>query len=186
MLKDKCSLKRYFSELRVLLNNYKGSPDWNALFPKDKDDDWTEREQAIFTKAYDAYIEAKKRNPDLSRWNQIIGMLEVGLLNEGKNLDTIYTESLNTPIAKKERKSSLKEERENYILSLESDGQKDVWLNNYLQENSEHLNQMRQSWLDQGYRGGELSHMTKEYIEDQFDRHTKKKWKNELKKMEKE
>ncbi len=184
------SLKGYFSELYTLLTNYKWNPDWNKLFPKNDAKNWTEREQITLTKAYDAYIEAKKRNPNLSRWNQIIGMLEVGLLNEGKNLDIIYTESLNTPIAKKERKSSLKDERDNYISSLEGDDdeQKKLWMNNYIKDenNQKHLNQLRQSWLDQGYRGGELSHMTKEYIEDQFDRYTKKEWKKELKEMEKE
>ena len=85
---------------------------------KDKKE-WKEKEIDKLQKGYLAYLEAKKGNPDTSRWNAVIGTLETGLLNLGQSLDTILVENVSMPISKKERKVGEKEFKKELINALE-------------------------------------------------------------------
>lgn len=158
-------------------------PDWNQLFPASKEKGRSERELEKFQRGYLAYLEANKGNPQLSRWNHIVNSLETALLNEGKSLDVVVTESLNMPISKKETKQGLKDEEWRYRADLALDGKAQKWMNHYFQEHQEEIVSLQERWRQEGYVGSEIAKMTKEYLEEQFDVFTKKKWNLHLKNL---
>lgn len=56
-------------------------PNWANLFKKENGEAWTEKELNKLQQAYLAYLESKKDNGDLSRWNRVMNALESGVLN---------------------------------------------------------------------------------------------------------
>lgn len=135
---------------------------------KDKKE-WTEKEIDKLQKGYLAYLEAKKGNPDTSRWNAVIGTLETGLLNLGQSLDKIIVENVSMPISKKERKSGEKEFKKEFF-EADTGEFKDL-KNNYLKEHAQEIQELKQY---SGYSNEEI----KEYI-------NKKAYKQYLKEQEK-
>ena len=135
---------------------------------KDKKE-WSEKEVDKLQKGYLAYLEAKKGNPDTSRWNAVIGTLETGLLNLGQSLDTILVENVSMPISKKERKAGEKEFKKEFF-AADTGEFKDL-KNNYLKEHAQEIQELRQYY---GYSYEEI----REYI-------NKKAYKQYLKEQEK-
>ena len=135
---------------------------------KDKKE-WSEKEVDKLQKGYLAYLEAKRGNPDTSRWNAVIGTLETGLLNLGQSLDTILVENVSMPISKKERKVGEKEFKKEFF-AADTGEFKDL-KNNYLKEHAQEIQELRQYY---GYSNEEI----KEYI-------NKKAYKQYLKEQEK-
>lgn len=135
---------------------------------KDKKE-WKEKEIDKLQKGYLAYLEAKKGNPDTSRWNAVIGTLETGLLNLGQSLDTILVENVSMPISKKERKVGEKEFKKEFF-AADTGEFKDL-KNNYLKEHAQEIQELKQY---SGYSNEEI----KEYI-------NKKAYKQYLKEQEK-
>ena len=135
---------------------------------KDKKE-WTEKEIDKLQKGYLAYLEAKKGNPDTSRWNAVIGTLETGLLNLGQSLDTILVENVSMPISKKERKVGEKEFKKEFF-AADTGEFKDL-KNNYLKEHAQEIQELKQY---SGYSNEEI----REYI-------NKKAYKQYLKEQEK-
>lgn len=158
-------------------------PDWNQLFLSSKEKGRNERELEKFQRGYLAYLEAKKGNPQLSRWNHIVNSLETALLNEGKSLDVVVTESLNMPISKKEVKQGLKDEEWRYRADFALDGNAQKWMNHYFEEHQAEISSLQESRRQEGYHGSEIAKMTKEYVEGKFDAFTKKKWNLHLKNL---
>ena len=134
---------------------------------KDKKE-WSEKEVDKLQKGYLAYLEAKRGNPDTSRWNAVIGTLETGLLNLGQSLDTILVENVSMPISKKERKVGEKEFKKEFF-AADTGEFKDL-KNNYLKEHAQEIQELRQYY---GYSNEEI----KEYI-------NKKAYKQYLKEQE--
>mgnify|MGYP001737073274 CR=1 FL=1 len=135
---------------------------------KDKKE-WSEKEVDKLQKGYLAYLEAKRGNPDTSRWNAVIGTLETGLLNLGQSLDKIIVENVSMPISKKERKVGEKEFKKEFF-AADTGEFKDL-KNNYLKEHAQEIQELRQYY---GYSNEEI----KEYI-------NKKAYKQYLKEQEK-
>ena len=135
---------------------------------KDKKE-WSEKEVDKLQKGYLAYLEAKRGNPDTSRWNAVIGTLETGLLNLGQSLDTILVENVSMPISKKERKVGEKEFKKEFF-AADTGEFKDL-KNNYLKEHAQEIQELKQY---SGYSNEEI----KEYI-------NKKAYKQYLKEQEK-
>ena len=135
---------------------------------KDKKE-WSEKEVDKLQKGYLAYLEAKKGNPDTSRWNAVIGTLETGLLNLGQSLDKIIVENVSMPISKKERKAGEKEFKKEFF-AADTGEFKDL-KNNYLKEHAQEIQELRQYY---GYSNEEI----REYI-------NKKAYKQYLKEQEK-
>lgn len=135
---------------------------------KDKKE-WSEKEVDKLQKGYLAYLEAKKGNPDTSRWNAVIGTLETGLLNLGQSLDKIIVENVSMPISKKERKAGEKEFKKEFF-AADTGEFKDL-KNNYLKEHAQEIQELKQY---SGYSNEEI----KEYI-------NKKAYKQYLKEQEK-
>ena len=135
---------------------------------KDKKE-WSEKEVDKLQKGYLAYLEAKRGNPDTSRWNAVIGTLETGLLNLGQSLDKIIVENVSMPISKKERKSGEKEFKKEFF-AADTGEFKDL-KNNYLKEHAQEIQELKQY---SGYSNEEI----KEYI-------NKKAYKQYLKEQEK-
>ena len=135
---------------------------------KDKKE-WSEKEVDKLQKGYLAYLEAKRGNPDTSRWNAVIGTLETGLLNLGQSLDKIIVENVSMPISKKERKSGEKEFKKEFF-TADTGEFKDL-KNNYLKEHAQEIQELKQY---SGYSNEEI----KEYI-------NKKAYKQYLKEQEK-
>lgn len=135
---------------------------------KDKKE-WSEKEVDKLQKGYLAYLEAKKGNPDTSRWNAVIGTLETGLLNLGQSLDKIIVENVSMPISKKERKVGEKEFKKEFF-AADTGEFKDL-KNNYLKEHAQEIQELRQYY---GYSNEEI----REYI-------NKKAYKQYLKEQEK-
>ena len=150
-----------------LLHDQTTLPDWNTILPKRDGSTWTKKESDNFDKGLLAYREAKKSNPELSRWNQIIGNLEVGLINEGKELRAVYTESLNAPISKKERKAGLRNEEANRKSA-------------YRENNAQQLESARAHWtqkyVEQGLSQGSARAAAEELINKDLDT----KWEQHL------
>ena len=135
---------------------------------KDKKE-WSEKEVDKLQKGYLAYLEAKKGNPDTSRWNAVIGTLETGLLNLGQSLDKIIVENVSMPISKKERKAGEKEFKKEFF-AADTGEFKDL-KTNYRKEHEQELQDLKQYY---GYSDEEI----KEYI-------NKKAYKQYLKEQEK-
>lgn len=135
---------------------------------KDKKE-WSEKEVDKLQKGYLAYLEAKRGNPDTSRWNAVIGTLETGLLNLGQSLDKIIVENVSMPISKKERKAGEKEFKKEFF-AADTGEFKDL-KNNYLKEHAQEIQELRQYY---GYSNEEI----REYI-------NKKAYKQYLKEQEK-
>ena len=135
---------------------------------KDKKE-WSEKEVDKLQKGYLAYLEAKRGNPDTSRWNAVIGTLETGLLNLGQSLDKIIVENVSMPISKKERKAGEKEFKKEFF-AADTGEFKDL-KNNYLKEHAQEIQELKQY---SGYSNEEI----KEYI-------NKKAYKQYLKEQEK-
>ena len=135
---------------------------------KDKKE-WSEKEVDKLQKGYLAYLEAKKGNPDTSRWNAVIGTLETGLLNLGQSLDKIIVENVSMPISKKERKAGEKEFKKEFF-AADTGEFKDL-KNNYLKEHAQEIQELKQY---SGYSNEEI----REYI-------NKKAYKQYLKEQEK-
>jgi len=135
---------------------------------KDKKE-WSEKEVDKLQKGYLAYLEAKRGNPDTSRWNAVIGTLETGLLNLGQSLDKIIVENVSMPISKKERKAGEKEFKKEFF-EADTGEFKDL-KNNYLKEHAQEIQELKQY---SGYSNEEI----KEYI-------NKKAYKQYLKEQEK-
>ena len=150
-----------------LLHDQTTLPDWNTILPKRDSSTWTKKESDNFDKGLLAYREAKKSNSELSRWNQIIGNLEVGLINEGKELRAVYTESLNAPISKKERKAGLRNEEANRKSA-------------YRENNAQQLESARAHWtqkyIEQGLSQGSARAAAEELINKDLDT----KWEQHL------
>lgn len=185
VLGARASFRDILSALSLQTKSKVALPDWNALFPKENNQPYTERELKTLEKGYVAYLESKTSNPDLSRWNLVLNTLETGILNEGKSLDVIKTESLNMPISKKERKQGLKDEEWKYRTELAENGKAQEWMNDYIQNNAAKLRSRQQMWLENGYSGAQINAMTKEYVESKFDAYTKREWNMHLKELEK-
>ena len=135
---------------------------------KDKKE-WSEKEVDKLQKGYLAYLEAKRGNPDTSRWNAVIGTLETGLLNLGQSLDKIIVENVSMPISKKERKAGEKEFKKEFF-AADAGEFKDL-KNDYLKEHAQEIQELKQY---SGYSNEEI----KEYI-------NKKAYKQYLKEQEK-
>ena len=135
---------------------------------KDKKE-WSEKEVDKLQKGYLAYLEAKRGNPDTSRWNAVIGTLETGLFNLGQSLDKIIVENVSMPISKKERKAGEKEFKKEFF-AADTGEFKDL-KNNYLKEHAQEIQELRQYY---GYSNEEI----REYI-------NKKAYKQYLKEQEK-
>lgn len=176
LLSKKTSLTKLLQTLNAQMKNNVAMPDWKALFPNGSEEEFSDKDVKKLQKGYQAYLESKTSNPDLSRWNQILNLLETGILNEGKTLNTIKTESLNKPISKKERKQGLKQEEKAFRDRL-GEGKKDKWIADYFNQNQAELADLRAM----GYSNEDLN----AYVEDQFDAYTKKEWKKYLKEQEK-
>ena len=134
---------------------------------KDKKE-WSEKEVDKLQKGYLAYLEAKKGNPDTSRWNAVIGTLETGLLNLGQSLDKIIVENVSMPISKKERKSGEKEFKKEFFAA--DAGEIKELKNDYLKKHAQEIQELRQYY---GYSNEEI----REYI-------NKKAYKQYLKEQE--
>lgn len=185
LLSKKTSLNKLLQTLSAQMKNNVAISDWKTLFPKGAEEEFSDKDLKKLQKGYQAYLESKTSNPDLSRWNQILNLLETGILNEGKTLNTIKTESLNKPISKKERKQGLEDEQWRWRAELAKDGKASEWKTNYLKEHHAEIQSMQQMWLENGYSGAQISQVTKDFLEDQFDAYTKKEWKKYLKEQEK-
>lgn len=110
ILGSRASLKNILGILASQAKSKITNPDWNNLLSKENGEQYTDKELKTLENGYLSYLESKTSNPDLSRWNQVLNTLETGILNEGKSLDTIRTESFNKPISKKEWKQGLLDE----------------------------------------------------------------------------
>ena len=84
----------------------KPNPDWDNLIKKDNWEWWTRDEIKKLNAWYMAYFEAHTSNQELANWSQLIWTLESGVLNEGKRLWEVYTESLSDPISKSQWKEA--------------------------------------------------------------------------------
>ena len=185
ILGERASLKDILGTLTAQEKSKITNPDWNQLLPKENNKKYTEKELKTLENGYLSYLESKTSNPDLSRWNQVLNTLATGILNEGKSLDTIRTESLNKPISKKESKQGLLDEEWKYRTQFAENGKAQEWMNTYLQQNTQEIQAMQQMWRENGYSGAQINTMTKGYIESKFDAYTGKEWKNHLKDLEK-
>lgn len=185
LVENTASLKRVFNVLKAQADAKIALPDWSKLFVKENGEQWTEKELNKLQKAYLAYLESKKDNADIARWNRVMNALESGIINGEKSLDVIYQENVSKPISKKERKQGLEDEQWKFRLELAKDGKASEWKNNYMQQNRDEIYAMQQNWLENGYSGSEISQMTKDYLNDRFDAYTKKEWKKHLKEEQK-
>lgn len=146
--------------------------DWKNVFsPRERSKGWSESQQKKFQNGYFAYLEAKKGSPQLSRWTQIITSIETGLLNEGKQIAEVYTQSLNLPIAKKAWKQTLRNEEAS-------------WRADYENKHQAQLAQARAHWVkrykDQGYTTSEAEN----YAEEVIQKDLQKKWNQHLKELQ--
>ena len=185
LVENTASLKRVFNVLKAQADTKIALPDWSKLFVKENGEQWTEKEINKLQKAYLAYLESKKDNADIARWNRVMNALESGIINGEKSLDVIYQENVSKPISKKERNQGIEDEQWKFRLELAKGGKASEWKNNYVQQNRDEIQSMQQNWLDEGYIGSEISKMTEDYLNDRFDSYTKKEWKNHLKEEQK-
>lgn len=73
---ERASLKSILGTLQSQVRANVISPDWNKLFPKEENGEYTSKELKNLENGYLAYLESKTSNPDLSRWNHVLNLLE--------------------------------------------------------------------------------------------------------------